>query len=231
MKYLPATSYSTQNHLNSISSWTQENLMKLNEAKSSYMVFSRSKENFATRLFANNVYLEKLSFTKLLGVWISEDMSWSKNCQEISKKAYSRLSMITKLKYVGVNMEDLLDIYILFIRSVTEYCAVSFHSSLTQQQSQKLERIQKTSLKIIMGDSYVDYETALESCGLQSLSDRRDKRCLDLSLKCIKHPRNRRLFPENNHQNNRVRNSETFTVNFARTDSYRDSAFHNASGC
>ena len=108
---------------------------------------------------------------------------------------------------------------------MTEYCAVSFTSSLTQQQTEKLERIQKTSLTIIMGDSYVDYETALESCGHQSLSDRRDKRCLDLSLKCIKHPRrNRRLFPENNHQNNRVRNSETFTVNFARTDSYRDSA-------
>ena len=224
MKYLPATTYSTQTHLNSISSWTQENLMKLNEAKSSYMVFSRSKENFATRLFANNVYLEKLSFTKLLGVWISEDKSWSKNCQEISKKAYSRLSMITKVKYVGFNMEDLLDIYILFIRSVTEYCAVSFHSSLNQQQSEKLERIQKTSLKIIMGDSYVDYETALESCGLQSLSDRREKRCLDFSLKCIKHPRNRRLFPENNHQIDRVRNSETFTVNFGRTDSYKDSA-------
>ena len=99
------------------------------------VVFSRNKENFAKRLFANNVFLEKLSFTKLLGVWISEDMSWSKNCQEISKTAYSRLSMITKLKYVGVNVKDLLDIYILFIRSVTEYCAVSFHSSLTQQQS------------------------------------------------------------------------------------------------
>ena len=35
-------------------------------------------------------------------------------------------------------MEDLIDIYILFIRSITEYCAVAFHSSLTQEQSNKL---------------------------------------------------------------------------------------------
>ena len=59
--------------------------------------------------------------TKLLGIWISEDMSWSRNCKEISMKALSRLSMITKLKYLGVGKEDLLDIYILFIRSVTEH--------------------------------------------------------------------------------------------------------------
>ena len=95
--------------------------MKLNEAKSNYMIFSRTKENFTTRLSVNGITLDRMSVTKLLGVWISEDMSWSINCQEICKKAYSRLSMITKLKYVGVSKDDLLDIYILFIRSVTEY--------------------------------------------------------------------------------------------------------------
>ena len=102
------------------------------------MVFSRAKEDFATRLTINQVNLDRISVTKLLGVWIEEDMSWSRNCQEICKKAFSRLSMITKLKYVGVSREDLLDIYVLYIRSVTEYCSVSFHSSLTQEQSRKL---------------------------------------------------------------------------------------------
>ena len=84
------------------------------------MVFTRTKENFATQLAINHVNLERTSVTKILGMWISEDMSWSRNCQEICVKAYSRLSMITKLKYVGVSREDLLDIYILFIRSVPE---------------------------------------------------------------------------------------------------------------
>ena len=93
--------------------------MKLNEAKSNYMIFSRSKESFATRLKVNNINLDRLSVTKLLGVWITEDMSWSRNSQEICKKAYSRLSMITKLKYVGVSKDDLIEIYVLFIRSVT----------------------------------------------------------------------------------------------------------------
>ena len=123
--------------------------MKLNEAKCSYMVFTRTKTEFATRLTINNSHMEKVSVQKLLGVWISEDLSWSRNCKEICKKAYSRLSMITKLKYAGVSLEDLLDIYVLFIRSITEYCAVAFHSSLTIEQNDKLEQI-KTSRKLQM---------------------------------------------------------------------------------
>ena len=78
--------------------------------------------------------------------------------------------------------DDLLDIYILFIRSVTEYCAVVFHSSLTQEDSRKLEQIQKTCLKVILGTDYSDYTSALEKCNLQTLAERREKRCLDFLL-------------------------------------------------
>ena len=117
------------------------------------MIFSRTKEKFATRLKANNSKLERISVTKLLGVWISEDMSWERKRKEICIKAFSRQSMITKLKYVGVCEADLIDIYILFIRSVTEYCAVAFHSRLTLEQSNKLEMIQKTCIRMIFGES------------------------------------------------------------------------------
>ena len=148
---------------------------------------------------------------KILGTWVSEDLSWGWNCKEICRKAYSRLSMITKLKYVGVGQEDLIDIYVKFIRSVTEYCAVSFHASLTQEQSNKLEKSQKTCLKVILGDQYTDYPSALVQCGLQSLSERRTKRCLDFALKSIKHPRNSRIFPKNSTKSeHNVRNHETF---------------------
>ena len=75
------------------------------------------------------------------------------------------MSMLTKLKYVGVSTEDLIDIFILFIRSITEYCAVAFHSSLTVAQATDIERIQKTSLKVILGDNFVSYHAALEMFG------------------------------------------------------------------
>ena len=223
--YLPSSSYSTQTSLDYIAKWTENNLMKLNVSKCSYMIFSRSKSDFATRLSINNQILNKVEATKLLGLWITEDLSWAKNCQAICQKAYSRMSIITKLKYVGTSKEDLIEIYILFIRSVIEYCAVAFHSSLTQEQSRKLEKIQKTCLRVILNEMYIDYNSALEMCGLQTLSARREARCLDFALKCVKHDRNQRLFPVNVKSSKYyTRDKELFQVNFARTEDYKKSA-------
>ena len=214
-----------QDKIDKISDWTAANLMRLNPKKCNYMIFSRSKDNIATRLKIGDSVLERKSAQKILGMWVSADLSWSQNCQEICRKAYSRLSMLTKLKYVGVRIEDLIDIYILYIRSLAEYCSVAFHSSLTVEQSNKIERIQKTCLRVILGDMYIHYTSALEMTGLDTLLERRVQRCLKFSLKSIKHERNSKLFPLNKTAGIlNTRQSETFTVNFAATSAYRDSA-------
>ena len=222
--YLPANNLKTQDNLDYISKWTNENLMKLNVTKCNYMIFSRSKTKFATRIKINNETIDRISMTKLLGVWISEDLSWSKNCKEICRKAYSRLSMITKLKYVGVGVQELLEIYILFIRSITEYCSVAFHSSLTKEDCAKIEKIQKTCLKVILGDMFIDYPSALEMTGLKTLAERRHDRCLSFALKCAKNVQNKVLFPRNETSNQHyIRDKEVFKVNFARTEEYKNS--------
>ena len=134
------------------------------------------------------------------------------------------MSMITKLKYVGVTIEDLIDIYILYIRSITEYCSVVYHSRLTNEDSDKIERIQKTCLKVILGEMYVGYQAALEMCGLKTLWSRREKRCLDFSTKCVKHEKNKRLFPRNSRTFGQCQQTkESFEVNWARTEAYRTS--------
>ena len=130
-KFLPAESFATQDNLNSIANWTRENKMQINEGKCNFMIFSRSEEQFTTRLSMNNVKLDRISEVKILGLYISEDLSWTRNCKEICIKAYSRVQMLTKLKYVGTKTEDLLDVYKLYIRSIAEYCSVVFHSTLS----------------------------------------------------------------------------------------------------
>ena len=68
--------------------------------------------------------------------------------------------------------------FTLGVRSVLEYCSVVCHSSLTQELSSSLEVVQKTGLKIILGDNYVSYSAALEMCKLKTLAGRREDRCL-----------------------------------------------------
>ena len=105
--------------------------------------------------------------------------------------------MLSKLKYVGTSQQDLVLLYCLHIRSITEYCSTAFHSSLTAKQTNKLEAIQKTCLRIILGEDYLSYDSALASTGLLSLKARREKRELTFFLKCTKHPTNSTMFPLN----------------------------------
>ena len=79
---------------------------------------------------------------------------------------------------------------------------MAFHSSLTQNEIQSLERLQATCLKVILQENYVSYSSALEMTGLQTLYDRREERCLNYGLKSIKHPQNSRIFPLNPNLNN-----------------------------
>jgi hypothetical protein len=93
------------------------------------------------------------------------------------------------------------------------------------QESYDIERVQRTALKVILGQSYTDYASALNRVGLDTLFDRREKRCLTFGLKCIKHPKHKRMFPlgeTSEDVNLRVRNK--FKVNFARKSTYQKSA-------
>ena len=176
-----------------------------------------------TRLTLNDVNLERMGVSKILGLWISEDMSWYKNTREMCLKAYARMSLITKLKYVGVKRDDLIDVYKLFIRSLLEYCCVAFHSSLNLDNIQDIEKIQKTALRVIFGEDYQDYQSALRQSGLDTLHSRRESRCLNFALKCVKHPLNSRLFPLQQTLVNDLRQTAKFVVNFAKTDTYQKS--------
>ena len=221
--FLPTNNINMQEYLNQISEWTNTNLMVLNETKSKYIVFNRAQADLNTRLVMNNVKLDQVHEARLLAVLLTDDLKFDKNTQDICKRAFARISLITKLKFVGVQRHDLVDIYKLFIRSLLEYCCVSWHSSLTKDQSYDIERVQRTALKVILGTEYDGYENALDICDLDNLHDRREKRCLTFGLRSLKHPKHKQMFPYNT-SDQKTRKPGTFKVNFARTSTYQKSA-------
>ena len=66
--FLPPDQFQTQESINQITSWTKENLMKINESKTSYMIFTRAKTDFVTRLYVDNSKLDQLHEPKIIGV-------------------------------------------------------------------------------------------------------------------------------------------------------------------
>ena len=129
-----------------------------------------------------------------------------------------RMIILHKLHDFNLPTEEMLDIYILFIQCMVEYCCVVWHSSITKEESMHIERVQKTAFRIILEDSYTDYRSALELTGLDSLRDRRTQLSLTFAKKCAKSKMNEDLFPLNVRTVN-TRPHEKYFVTPARTES------------
>ena len=71
---------------------------------------------------------------------------------------------------------------------------------------------------------YISYNIVLEMCNLETLSSKRHKRCLNFSLECLKYPKTAKLFPLRPTNETNVRDPEVFSVNFAKTSTYKKSA-------
>ena len=134
------------------------------------------------------------------------------------------MRLLHKLVDFGVPQADLVHIYILYIRSILEQSCQVWHSSLTLDCVQNLERVQKTALKIILQSEYESYSNALERTSLTTLFERRSKLCLNFAKNCLKHPEMRKMFPQNNQNDRNTRFKEKFVVEQARTERFKHSA-------
>ena len=81
--FFPPEVTRTQNNCDEISRWTDDHMMTINVSKTNYMLFTRSKTNFATRLNVNGEKIDQVKQQKVLGVWITDDLKWEKNSREL----------------------------------------------------------------------------------------------------------------------------------------------------
>ena len=223
-QFLPSQNSTSQLSLDRINKWTEDHLMKLNSEKSQYMIFNYTENyQFNMRLNIDGQNLEQVSEKKLLGVLINDRLTWDDNTSLITRNAYKRMVILQRVSSFGLEIEELVNIYILYIRSVVENSAVVWHSSLTQANEMAIERVQKVALRIILGEGYENYANALHLTGLKTLSQRRTDLCLNFAKQCIKNPKTQDMFPRNHHVYN-TRAPEKFLVQPARTDRLKYSA-------
>ena len=169
----------TQQHVQKISDWTTENQMQLNSKKTKAMIFNFTRNfQFSTRLELENDVTEILRETKLLGVIINDHFTWDSNTHSLVKRSNARMRLLHKLVEFSIPHDDLLTIYVLYIRSILAQSCQVWHSGLTLENITDLERVQRNALKIILKEGYVSYEKTLEKTNLESLHDGRVTLCL-----------------------------------------------------
>ena len=160
---IPATKIKSQEHLRMIDEWTDKQKMKLNIRKTKNMIFNFSKKyKFTTQLSVKGENIEIIKEAKLLGTYITDDLKWNRNTSEIVKKAYRRMQLLNRAASFTTSTNDLKHIYLTFIRSILEQSAVVWHSGLSGKNRKDQERVQKTGLKIVLGNNFTTYKIGLE---------------------------------------------------------------------
>ena len=120
------------------------------------------------------------------------------------------------------NREHLKQIYKTFVRCNLEFSSNVWHSSLTKENREDLERVQKAALKVILRKDYLNYEDALKLTNLQSLDERREAMSLRFAKNCLNNQNFSKLFPHNSQKHvMKVRNPLRYRVNKANTERYK----------
>ena len=177
----------TQENINKISAWTAENKMLLNRKKSNLMIFNFTTDfQFSSRIEMEGQIMGYARETKLLGVLVNDRLNWDSNTVSLVRRANARMRLLHKLVQFNVPLEDLLNIYVLYVRSILEQSCQVWHSSLTLENFQDLERVQKNALRIILQEDYISYSHALNMTGLSTLFVRRELLCLRFAKSCLK---------------------------------------------
>jgi hypothetical protein len=164
-----------QADIDKISSWAAKWLVTFNPSKSESLVVSRKRNrpvHPTLSMLGQNI--PEVTVHKHLGVNISEDASWHIHIESIVEKAWKKVHILRRLKFL-LDWKSLDVIYITFIRPGLEYADILW-SNITKYDSDKLDKIQNECARIVTGATrLVSLERLAIESNWESLSDRRYK--------------------------------------------------------
>ncbi|KAI8498013.1 hypothetical protein Bbelb_239570 [Branchiostoma belcheri] len=163
-----------QQDLNELSLWSQASHMKLHPKKCKVLhIQFRKIPVTPPSLTVNNIEVQQVKVLRVLGVILQADLKWNSHVDSVCTKANQRLYFLRKLKHFHPASDNLLTVYTSYIRPILEYAAPVWHSGLPNKLSDRIEKVQRRALRVILGAEYTSYAAACSHLGLPTLSSRR----------------------------------------------------------
>ena len=185
-----------QTDLDNLGAWCAENDMLPKPEKCHMMhICNLRNEPVIPNFVLNNERINTTDNMKLLGVTIQSNLNWDTQVNQMISKASKRMYMLYVLKRFRASAEDLTSVFRMYVRPILGYASPLWHSSLTKQQSDQLELIQKRACRIILGTVYGSYAEALEQLELCSLVKRREDLLRGFGQSIQKSERHRAMLP------------------------------------
>ncbi len=203
--------------------WSDSNKMRVNTKKTKEMVISfKRPAQVPDPIVIEGNPLEQVHFFKLLGIWISDDLTWHYHANSICAKASPRLYFLRQLKRSGLSAADLTTFFVTVVRPVTEYGCPVWHSGLSVGDSSHLEQIQKRAMRIIYPE--LSYRCALQRAGLETLASRRDSLSRELfNAICEPSHKLNHLLPKTHVTGHNTRSNRKLRAPIIKTERFRKS--------
>ena len=135
--------------LGRISSWAKTWKVTFNAGKSKDMIFSSKFLNNSPPLIFNNNVIDRVNTHRHLGVYLTSNLDWSMQINDVSLRANRKLSVLRSVKFLKRNTLDLL--YKITVRSLIDYALPIYSNNLKLTDLARLDRLQYKAGKLVCG--------------------------------------------------------------------------------
>ena len=139
----------SQDNLNILSKWFNDNQLTLNIDKTCYSIFSnkRNNKNINTKLYINNQTLGQVKSVKYLGVFLDQELNWESHVNFICSKI---MKLAGAFHYISqfINNDSVLNIYYAYIFPHIKY-GIEIYGACPAYVMNLLQATQTRLLKIL----------------------------------------------------------------------------------
>ena len=150
--------------LQKITTWFHTNKLSLNIKKSNFIIFLPKGKKCNTenvKININGNEIKRVNFTKFLGIYTDEHLSWAQHIEFLSKKIARNVGILSKLKHF-LPMYIMNTLYYSLILSHLHYCTLLWANTYNTCLN-KLRILQKKAVRIITESHYLAHTDPLFS--------------------------------------------------------------------
>ena len=147
-------------NVNKVMDWFEQNNMKINPEKFSYIVFGNDSD--VGSIVIRDHVIEPVSNVKILGLHLDNKLKFDHHVSKICQKAGRQIQVLSRLSHVLTEANKML-LYDSFVKCYFNYCACIWHFC-SKSNTFKLEKLQSKALRYIMLDFKSAYVGLLNKC-------------------------------------------------------------------
>ncbi len=220
---LPKGNVSTAQHVvDHVTQWSERNRLQLHPEKCKELRISFST-NPVVLDKDNDKEIEIVESSKLLGLTITNNLTWHAHIKEVIKKASKTLYFLVQLKRAKIPVEDLVLFHTSCVRSVMYYAIPAFYHALPQYLKNELIRVEKRAMSIV--NPQMDYSATGEVLNIRPIQEHHNFLCKNLFDKVLKDSNHKLnvFLPKKHNSHHELRNGHNFDISHFSTNRTRNS--------